>query len=397
MKKVRLLLLMSFGHLVGHWYVGLLMLVLPILKREFSLSFTEVGLLITARALAGAAGNSVSGFLADLFGTRNRILFASAAGGGLCWLLVGFSQVYVFVLVLIPLFTLCNNLWHAPAMSMLSEAYPDQRGFALGLHGASANLGQSLAPLVVGVLVTYLGWRTAVKLNVVPGLFLSVLLLVLLPGFGVLARKRKTKGQFWELLKRDLIRNRNLFGVSMVSVFRTMGQRGVETFLGIFLADHLGLTPAWIGFYLSVLTFASVLPEPLVGWLSDRIGRKAILWVSLTISGLSVLAITIAGPGAPLGVSLALLGFFHYSLRPIIFALALDVTPPEMGAATISYVFTWNQGLSAVAPMVGGVLADLFGVTAALYFVAALSFAGAVCVLMIRRDGVPELSPAAGE
>lgn len=397
MKKVRLLFLMSFGHLVGHWYVGLLMLVLPILKREFSLSFTEVGLLISMRALAGAAGNSVSGFLADLFGTRNRILFASAAGGGLCWLLVGFSHVYAFVLILIPLFTLCNNLWHAPAMSMLSEAYPDRRGFALGLHGASANLGQSLAPLVVGLLVTYFGWRTAVKANVVPGLFLSVLLLVMLPGFGAFVPKKKTGRQFWELLRRDLIGNRNLFGVSMVSVFRTMGQRGVETFLAIFLADRLGLTPAWIGFYLSVLTFASVIPEPLVGWLSDRIGRKAILWVSLLVSGASVVAITLVGPGAPLGVSLALLGFFHYSLRPIIFAFALDITPPEMGAATISYVFTWNQGLSAVAPMVGGILADLFGVTAALYFVAVLSFTAAGCVLLIRPDRAAELSPVAGE
>ena len=108
LRRVRLLFLMSFGHLVGHWYIGLLMLVLPLLKEEFSLTFTEVGLLISLRALAGAAGNSVSGFFADLFGTRTRILLASAMGGGLCWLLVGFSHVYLFVLILVPLFTLFN-------------------------------------------------------------------------------------------------------------------------------------------------------------------------------------------------------------------------------------------------------------------------------------------------
>jgi MFS family permease len=398
MKKIRTLFLMSFGHLVGHWYVGLLMLVLPILKKEFSLSFTEVGLIISARALAGAAGNSVSGFLADLFGTRSRILVASALGGGICWLLVGFSRLYIFLLVLIPLFTLFNNLWHAPAMSLLSEAYPERRGFALGMHGAAANLGQSAAPLIVGLLVTYLGWRTAVKVNVLPGIFLSLLLVAMMPGLGPLvAKKKKTKKQFWDLLKNDLIHNKNLFAISMVSVFRTMGQRGVETFLGIFLADQLGLSPAWIGFYLSLLTFSSAFPEPLVGWLSDRIGRKAILWVSLTVSGLCVLAITAVGPGAPLGVSLALLGFFHYSLRPIIFAFALDVTPPEMGAATISYVFTWNQSLSAFAPMVGGVLADLFGVRAALYLVAFFSFVAALCVGFLRPTRNPELTPAVGD
>lgn len=398
MKKAKLLFLMSFGHLVGHWYVGLLMLVLPILKQEFSLTFTEIGLLISARSLAGAAGNSVSGFLADLFGTRGRILFASAVGGGLCWLLVGFSRAYLLLLLLIPLFTLFNNLWHAPAMSLLSETYPDRRGFALGLHGAAANLGQSVAPLVVGILVVYLGWRTAVKVNVVPGLVLAALLLLMMPGLGALVtRKKKTKKQFWDLLKNELIRNRNLFGISMVSVFRTMGQRGLEAFLGIFLADQLGLGPAWVGFYLSLLTFASSFPEPIVGWLSDRVGRKAILWVCLTLSGLCVLAITAVGPGAPLAMSLALLGLFHYSLRPIIFAFALDVTPPEMGAATISYVFTWNQSLSAAAPMLGGALADLFGVRAALYLVACLSFVAAFLVLRLKPLVTPRLNPAVGE
>ncbi|HSH70866.1 MAG TPA: MFS transporter [Deferrisomatales bacterium] len=398
MKKIRVLFLMSAGHLVGHWYIGLLMLVLPLLKQEFHLSFTEVGLLISARSLAGALGNSVSGVLADLFGSRNRILLGSSAGAALCWLLVGFSEQYVFILVLIPLFTMFNNLWHAPAMSLLSEAYPERRGFALGLHGSAANLGQALAPLVVGVLITYLGWRTAVKLNVLPGLTMGVLLLVMLPGLGALTKKKKkTTGQFWELFKEHLLKSPQILAISMVSVFRTMGQRGVEAFLGIFLADHLGLSPVWVGFYLSLLTFASAFPEPLIGWLSDRVGRKSILWVSLTISGLATVAITLVGPGAPLGISLALLGIFHYSLRPIIFAFALDLTPPDMGAATISYVFTWNQGFSALAPLVGGVLADLYGIKVALYFVAGLSLVAALCVGLLRPRVRGEVAPSTGE
>jgi predicted MFS family arabinose efflux permease len=203
-------------------------------------------------------------------------------------------------------------------------------------------------------------------------------------------KKKKTTGQFWELFKEHLLKSPQMLAISIVSVFRTMGQRGVEAFLGIFLADHLGLSPAWVGFYLSLLTFASAFPEPLIGWLSDRVGRKSILWVSLTISGLAVVAITLVGTGAPLGISLALLGIFHYSLRPIIFAFALDLTPPDMGAATISYVFTWNQGFSSLAPLLGGVLADLYGIKVALYFVAGLSLVAALCVGLLRPRAVGE-------
>ena len=63
MKRLRVLILLSFGHLVSHWYIGVLMLVTPLIKQDFSLSFTEVGLLITIRSLAGAMGNTTSGVI----------------------------------------------------------------------------------------------------------------------------------------------------------------------------------------------------------------------------------------------------------------------------------------------------------------------------------------------
>jgi MFS family permease len=95
---------------------------------------------------------------------------------------------------------------------------------------------------------------------------------------------------------------------------------------------------------------------------ADQLGRRSILAISLAFSALAVLAITLVPPGIPLMVSVGLLGFFHYSLRPIIFAYALDVAPPEIGATTISFVFTWNQILSAISPLLGGLLADAYGI-----------------------------------
>jgi len=49
-----------------------------------------------------------------------------------------------------------------------------------------------------------------------------------------------------------------------------MGQRGIETFFPLYLADQVGLNTVWVGFYLSILTFSSTLPEPAMGWLSDQ-------------------------------------------------------------------------------------------------------------------------------
>jgi MFS family permease len=383
-KKTRSAVLLSLGHMTTHWYMGVLMVILPYLKGDLSLTFTEVGLLISLRSLAGALGNVTSGIIADFVGRRTLMLILSVAGLGCCWFFIGFAQTYLLLLILFPLATLSSNLWHAPAMSILSEAYPERKGFTLGIHGAAANLGQSISPLVVGLLITYLGWRTAVKINITPAMLTAILLAVLLPGLGILEVKKKTRGEFIQLLKKQLLKNKTLFFISLISAFRTLAQRGIETFLALFLAGQLGLSPVLVGAYIAILTVSSTFPEPLLGWLSDHIGRKSILWISFTVSGLSVIAITLVNPGAPLIVSLVLLGFFHYSLRPIIFAFALDVTPPEIGGSTISYVFAWNQSLSALAPIAGGFLADAFGIEFALYLTGFLSLTAAALVSLLK-------------
>ena len=71
-------------------------------------------------------------------------------------------------------------------------------------------------------------------------------------------------------------------------------------------------------------------------------------------------------------------------LRPIIFAFALDVTPPTIGATTVSYVFAWNQTFSAISPLVGGFLADAFGVRYAMYFIAALTLTAALVACLVK-------------
>jgi MFS family permease len=391
--RAKTLLLMSFGHLVGHWYAGLLMLVLPLIKKEFGLTFTEVGLIIFLRSLASAFGNTTSGLIVDLLGRRNLVLVASAAGLGFSWLVVGFSPSYFLLLIFLPMATTFSNLWHAPAMSLLSEVYPQRRGFALGLHGAAANLGQTVSPLIAGFLVTAFGWRTAVKLNLLPAFLMALLLMVLLPQLDRYALKKKSRAAFIQMFRTYLVKNPTLLAISAVSICRTMGQRGIETFLALFFAENLGLNPAWIGVYLGILTAVSTFPEPAIGWLSDRIGRRSILTTSLFASGLAVVAITVAPHGILLMASVAMLGFFHYSLRPIIFAFALDVTPPAIGATTVSYVFTWNQMFSALAPIAGGFLADAYGLQYALYFVAGITLVAAALAFTLKPK--PTLSPTA--
>ena len=95
------------------------------------------------------------------------------------------THSYGVLLVCMALVGIGNNIWHPAAIPTLAYRYPQRKGFVLSLHGMAGNLGEALAPLVIGGLLTWFSWRTVVVLNVVPGVIMAAMILVLLGAFSV--------------------------------------------------------------------------------------------------------------------------------------------------------------------------------------------------------------------
>jgi len=93
---------------------------------------------------------------------------------------------------------------------------------------------------------------------------------------------------------------------------------------------------------------------------------------------------------------LALIGFFLYSTQPVLNAWALDIAPPELGGTSIGILFASQSLLGGLAPVIGGVLADRYGIEAAFFFIAATVLAANLIIVTIRDDGSKVSAPAAG-
>src|SRR6185437_16291927 len=92
---------------------------------------------------------------------------------------------------------------------------------------------------------------------------------------------------------------------------------------------------------------------------------------------------------------LALIGFFLYSTAPVLNAWALDIAPPHLGGTSIGMLFATQGLLGGIAPVVGGLIADRYGIEAAFYFIAVTVLIANLLIVTIRDDVSPKATSAA--
>ncbi|TMH87980.1 MAG: MFS transporter [Betaproteobacteria bacterium] len=357
--------MITIGHGLTHWYPATFYLLLPLIGSELGLTYSQIGLIMTCQYVAAAIANVPGGVLVDTVGRKGLLMAVSLFWVGFPYLLIGFTHSYAMLLACIALVGFGNSIWHPTAIPTLGERYPERKGLVLSLHGMGGNVGDAVAPVVIGALLALFSWRQVVVMNVVPGLVVAALILVLL-GTLQFGTKQVARQSLAEYLKglRILLRNRALVLLSAGSSFRTMTQAALLTFLPVFLARDMGYSPALVGTCLFALQAAGFAAAPVAGHLSDRMGRG----------------------GSPLFIALvALLGFFLYATRPVIQAWLLEATPANMGGSSIGVLFGAQAIGGSLGPLLAGLVADRHGLLATFYFLAATIVVANLFVLWIPK------------
>ena len=369
----RELWLITIGHGLTHWYPATFYLLLPLIGNELGLTYSQIGLIMTCQYVASAVANVPGGVVVDTVGRKGLLMGISLFWVGFPYLLIGFTHSYPMLLVCIALVGFGNSLWHPTAIPTLGQRYPERKGLVLSVHGMGGNVGDAIAPLILGFALATFSWREVVVINVLPGLVIALLMFAMLGSIQLGAKRShgegQSLGQYLEGLK-GLLRNRALVLLSTGSSFRTMTQSALLTFLPLYLAREMGYSPAWVGACLFALQAAGFAAAPVAGHMSDRMGRKQILMGAMLTSAVILIFMALAG-GSPVFIFLvAVLGFFLYATRPVIQAWMLDITPKNMGGSSIGVLFGAQALGAALGPWFGGMIADHYGILATFYFLA---------------------------
>ena len=366
----------SLGHALTHWYPGTFYLLLPLIGKELGLSYSEIGAVLSCQYFAGAIANIPGGIFVDSVGRKGLLMAASLFWIGFPYLIMGFTHSYWMILCCATLVGIGNNLWHPSAIPWLANRFPQRKGLVMSIHGMGGNIGDAVAPLVVGALLAVLNWRNVVVINVLPGVLLATFTLLYLgrkqsaepdkvsPGSATISGMERLR-MFGALLK-----NRALLTLAAGSAFRTMTQGALLTFLPIYLGREMGYSPLWIGACMFALQAGGFIAAPIAGHLSDTIGRRQIIVSSMSMSAVIILLMIFAGGTGWFVMFVSVLGFFLFAVRAVLQAWLLDATPPAMGGTAIGLLFASQAFGQAVGPVSAGIVADHYGLMAAFYFLA---------------------------
>lgn len=364
-----------------HLFNGVVVVVLPIITSSLGLSLAQAGALASARTLFAGVASFPSGFFADLASRRNILLGTCIALIGLASLGLSAAWTFPALMLFMALGGFGGGWFHPQSLAILSTKYRDQKAFALGVHDSSANLGEVIGPLTIGFLLNFFDWRTSLQIWAIPGLFIGVLYATFgREGNLAVPRPRDYRRAVWE----DVLKNKAVFSLMAVSTLRAMGQTALAAFLPLYLSLHLKLPASIAGAYMSILFLFAGMAPACVGWVSDRLGHKRLIAVFSVLSFVAIVIIPHLGSGFFLTAGLAALGALLWALRPVIVSAAMSAAPQHLSGSIVALIYGANMGVSFLAPLAAGLIADRYGLPIALTSIAVFPLLAAIICCLIH-------------
>ncbi len=377
--------------------VGLERSILPaIAEQEFQLAAKAAILsFIVVFGVTKALTNYFTGRLSDRFGRKHVLVAGWLVAAPVPFLLM-WAPDWNWVLAANVLLGVSQGLtWSTTVIMKIDLVGPKQRGLAMGLNEFAGYLAVAASALATGWLAARYGLRPEPFWlgvgYVAIGLGLSVFLVretrhhvahevrthhagVAAPAFG----QR-------EIFRRTSLGDRNLSSVSQAGLVNNLND-GMAWGLFPLLFAAAGMSLRQIGTLAAIYPAVWGIGQLFTGALSDRIGRKGLIVWGMWIQAGGI-AVTAAAPGfAGFATGGVLLGLGTAMVYPTLLAAIGDVAHPSWRASAVGVYRLWRDLGYAVGALLAGITADLFGLAAALWLVAGLTFASGLVVATRMRE-----------
>jgi len=345
----------------------------------------------------------IGGYLATRIGPR-LVISVALVLVAVSLFLTGISDSFEFALVMRTLTGAGSSASNVPIMALASAWFAtSRRGMATGILVS----GSSIALFLLGPLIPFIlqhfpgsGWR--VSWYVLGGITLLIALLNYLflrnrpeekglRAFGETAGSPPISSSLSSFSMKSLYTSRPLW--HLAGIFFTFGFSYIVymQYFSAYLVNEAGVGVERAGNYLMLLGILSIFCGPFWGTVSDFIGRKYGLALVFLTQGVCYLVFGLMKSDAGYLLSTILFGLTAWSVPSIIAAAVGDTVGPRLTPAALGFTILVMGMGQALAPPVGGRIADLTGSFASAFLLAAgVAFIGMTASLLLRKPA-PEI------
>jgi predicted MFS family arabinose efflux permease len=281
---------------------NVLFAVQPLIKREFRVSDTQIGILTSAFFFSYMFAAPLVGWLGDRFARRNIVVFGIAIWSGFT-LLTWFAHDYGQLLLRHTVVGVGEASYATIAPALIADSFPlDRRGRMLSIFYVGLPFGSAAGYLIGGYFAHHFGWRMPFMVAGAPGLLLAILLWFLPePARGQsdrfdTAEVRTTISGLWK--------NGAFVTASLGMAMYTFAVGGMQVWIPTFLERVRGIELQKANAVFGLITLINGFVATLLGgWIGDRL-LKRYFGAYYTFPGIAmlvavpfmILAIYISGP-----------------------------------------------------------------------------------------------------
>jgi len=383
--------------------VGLERSILPaIAEQDFHLAARAAVLsFIVVFGITKALTNYLAGRFSDVLGRKTVLVAGWLVANPVPFLLM-WAPSWGWVLFANVLLGVSQGLtWSTTVIMKIDLAGPERRGLAMGLNEFAGYLAVALSALATGHLAAAYGLRPqpfylGVGFALV-GLGLSAILVRETQGHARYEARnhgpQEAATSQRQVFLRTSFTDRELSSVSQAGLVNNLNDGMAWGLFPLFFAAA-GMSLQQIGWLAAIYPGVWGAGQLVTGALSDRIGRKWLIASGMWVQAVGIAVVVVSSRFVGFAVGGALLGAGTAMVYPTLLAAIGDVAHPTWRASSVGVYRLWRDLGYAVGALLAGMTADAFGIDAAIWLVAAVTFASGLVVAVRMRETLRRAAPA---
>ncbi len=353
---------------------------IPGIIKEFGISKTEIGIVLTALFFAYALGQFINGQLGDKFGAK-KIVFLGLLVSSFINIIFGFTNGFLSTMILLwALNGFFQSMGWAPIVKTIAHWFPPKtRGKASSVLGSSYIFGSAASVALAGFIVGLLGWRWV--------FWFPAIITIILSFYWFFNIRESCENENFESTEKEAVKYQGIaHSLSLVIKNKGIWLASFALFgLNIIRYGFLDWAPTYFfeihknsvslsAFKTIIFPIAGILGALSTGWISDKVFKnKRALTATVMLIGLAIFSFIF--PRIPennwiLGlITLSIIGFFTFGPHVLIVtATPMDLGTKERAASATGFIDGWGYIGASLTGIITGFLIDQFNWMSAFYF-----------------------------